>query len=165
MIERSVATSEEMIGMSEPVARALQIARRAVIATLVAGLAACTSPTSPTVRVTGSTVDVRVGTGATAATGQTLMVNYIGWLYDATKSDKKGQQFDASIPGRPFVFKLGAGQVIKGWDEGLPGTKVGGLRELVVPSEKAYGRDGAGSTIPPNATLIFDIELLSVVGG
>lgn len=151
--------------MNELVARASRMARRAVIATLLAGVAACTSPTSPTVRVPGSTVDVRAGTGATAATGQTLMVNYTGWLYDPTKSDKKGVKFDASTPGNPFVFKLGAAQVIQGWDEGIPGMKVGGLRELVVPSAQAYGRAGAGSTIPPNATLIFDIELLSVVGG
>ena len=112
-----------------------------------------------------ATLDVRVGTGATAATGQTLMVNYTGWLYDDTKPDKKGEQFDASKPGQPVVFKLGFAQVIQGWDEGIPGMKVGGLRQLIVPSAMAYGREGAGSKIPPNATLVFEIELLSVDGG
>jgi FKBP-type peptidyl-prolyl cis-trans isomerase FkpA len=109
-----------------------------------------------------TTEDLRVGTGATAASGQTLMVNYAGWLYDDTKSDKKGTQFDASTPGQPFVFKLGTAQVIQGWDVGLLGMKVGGLRKLIVPSEMAYGRGGVGSSIPPNATLVFEVELLSV---
>jgi FKBP-type peptidyl-prolyl cis-trans isomerase len=133
---------------------------------LIAGLAssACTSPTSPTVGAPFSQTDVKVGTGAAAATGQTLMVTYTGWLFDNTKSDKKGQQFDKSPDGQPFIFKLGGGQVIEGWDLGLVGMKVGGIRRLIVPKELAYGRNGAGAVIPPNATLVFDIELLSVAG-
>ena len=127
--------------------------------------AACTSPTSPAYKSTFTTTDLKVGAGAEAATGMTLLVNYKGWLYDETKSDKKGFKFDESPDGQPFVFKLGAGQVIQGWDLGVPGEKVGGLRQLIVPSDKAYGRTGAGSSIPPNATLIFEIELLSVVNG
>jgi len=151
--------------MSQPVARAWPVAVRAVTAAIVIVAAACTSPTSPTVKAAFTITDVRVGTGATAAVGQTLLVQYTGWLYDDTKSDKKGAKFDGSTPDQPFVFRLGVAQVIQGWDEGIPGMKVGGLRQLIVPSEMAYGREGAGSSIPPNATLVFEIELLSVVGG
>ena len=128
-------------------------------------VAGCTSPTSPTVKHDFTVEDPRVGTGDTAAAGQTLMVNYTGWLYDNTKTDKKGEKFDASTAGQPFVFRLGVGQVIQGWDVGLVGMKVGGLRKLIIPSDLAYGRTGAGSTIPPNATLVFEVELLSLVGG
>ena len=131
----------------------------------VGALSACTSPTSPTVKASFASSDLRVGTGDTAASGNTLMVHYIGWLYDDTKSDKKGAQFDASPAGQPFVFKLGFAQVIQGWDQGLVGMKVGGLRKLIVPSELAYGRVGAGSSIPPNATLVFEVELISLVAG
>jgi FKBP-type peptidyl-prolyl cis-trans isomerase len=106
-----------------------------------------------------------VGTGATVASGQTLMVNYTGWLYDNTKTDKKGAIFDQSTAGQPFVFKLGTAQVIQGWDQGLVGMKVGGLRKLIVPSELAYARAGVGSTIPPNATLVFEVEVISLVAG
>jgi FKBP-type peptidyl-prolyl cis-trans isomerase FkpA len=94
--------------------------------------------------------------------GQRLSVNYTGWLYNGTAPDKKGAQFDASKPGQPFVIWLGTGQVIAGWDQGIVGMKVGGLRRLIVPADLAYGRAGAGNSIPPNATLVFDIELLSV---
>jgi FKBP-type peptidyl-prolyl cis-trans isomerase len=125
---------------------------------------ACTSPTSPTVGAPFTQTDLKVGAGTAAATGQTLLVNYTGWLFDDTKSDKKGAQFDKSPDGQPFIFKLGGGQVIEGWDLGLVGMKVGGIRRLVVPKDLAYGRTGAGSLIPPNATLVFDIELLSVAG-
>ena len=151
--------------MSESLARATRVAVWALLLTGIAGVGACTSPTSPTVRVAFSNVDLRVGTGADALSGQTLLVNYTGWLYDDTKPDKKGQLFDASPPAQPFVFKLGAAQVIAGWDIGITGMKVGGLRRLVIPSELAYAREGAGSVIPPNAALIFEVELLSVVGG
>jgi FKBP-type peptidyl-prolyl cis-trans isomerase len=109
--------------------------------------------------------DLRLGGGGEAATGMTLLVAYSGWLYDDTKPDKKGELFDASTAERPFVFVLGVGQVIPGWDLGVPGMKVGGLRRLIVPSDLAYGREGAGSSIPPNATLVFEIELFSVAGG
>lgn len=134
-------------------------------ALLIVAVAGCTSPTSPTVKAPFTKEDLRVGTGDTVATGQVLMVNYTGWLYDDTKTDKKGEVFDKSTAGQPFVFKLGVGQVIQGWDEGLPGTKVGGLRKLIIPSELAYGRVGVGSTIPPNATLVFEIEVISLVAG
>ena len=136
-----------------------------LMAMTVGAVSACTSPTSPTVKSAFTSSDLRVGTGDTAAAGNTLMVHYTGWLYDETKSDKKGAQFDASEANRPFVFRLGVGQVIQGWDQGLVGTKVGGIRKLIVPSEMAYGRAGAGSSIPPNATLVFEIELLSLVAG
>ena len=106
--------------------------------------------------------DLRVGTGAAAATGSTVSVNYVGWLYDGTNPEKKGEQFDASQPGRPFVFWLGASQVIAAWDQGVVGMKVGGLRRLIVPSSLGYGRTGAGNKIPPNASLVFEIELLGV---
>ena len=141
------------------------LARLALVFAIGFAANACTSATSPAYKSTFTIRDVLVGGGTEAATGMTLLVNYSGYLYDETKPDKRGFKFDASPVGQPFVFKLGAGQVIKGWDQGIPGMKVGGLRQLIVPSDLAYGRDGAGSSIPPNATLVFDIELLSVVGG
>jgi len=137
----------------------------AVVFTVATIGTSCTSPTSPAYKASFTTTDLTVGTGTEAASGMTLLVNYTGWLYDETKADKKGFQFDASPAGQPFVFKLGVGQVIQGWDLGVVGEKVGGLRRLVVPAHLAYGREGAGSSIPPNATLVFEIELLSVVGG
>ena len=100
--------------------------------------------------------DLTVGDGATAAAGQSVSVHYTGWLTN-------GQKFDSSVDrGQPFSFPLGAGRVIKGWDEGVQGMKVGGKRKLTIPSELGYGSRGAGGAIPPNATLIFDVELLGV---
>ena len=125
-------------------------------------ISACENPSSPSVNAAFTVTDVRVGTGATATSGSTISVNYTGWLYDGSKPDKKGEQFDASQAGRPFVFWLGTGQVIKGWDQGLVGMKAGGIRQLIIPASLAYGRAGGGDKIPPNATLVFDIELLSV---
>jgi FKBP-type peptidyl-prolyl cis-trans isomerase len=151
--------------MIQFVAPATRVAAGALLVLLTVGGVACTSPTSPTFGAPFTTTDLRVGTGTEAATGKTVLVTYAGWLYDGTKSDKKGQPFDASAAGVPFVVKLGAGQVIQGWDVGIPGMKAGGLRQLIIPSELAYGRDGAGTTIPPNATLVFEIELISVAGG
>jgi peptidylprolyl isomerase len=102
--------------------------------------------------------DLEVGTGAEANAGQTVVVHYRGTLED-------GSQFDASYDrGQPFSFPLGAGRVIKGWDEGVQGMKVGGKRKLVIPPDLGYGARGAGGVIPPNATLIFDVELLEVKG-
>ena len=107
--------------------------------------------------------DSKVGTGAEAVAGKTVVVHYTGWLYDTTKPDNKGQKFDSSRDRNdPFTFSLGGGQVIKGWDEGFAGMKVGGTRTLVIPPEKGYGARGAGGVIPPNATLLFDVELLDV---
>lgn len=100
--------------------------------------------------------DIKVGTGAEAKPGQTVSVHYTGWL-------TSGKKFDSSVDrGQPFQFKLGAGQVIKGRDEGVAGMKVGGKRQLRIPPDLGYGARGAGGVIPPNATLIFDVELLGV---
>ena len=93
--------------------------------------------------------------------GGTVQVDYTGWLYDASKTDHKGLQFDSSIGKTPFTFTIGGSQVIKGWDNGVPGMKVGGTRRLVIPPSLAYGAARSGS-IPPNATLVFDITLLSI---
>lgn len=122
------------------------------------------SPAEPT-KVTGKPKttasglqywDITVGTGATAAAGKMVKVHYTGWLTD-------GKKFDSSLDrGQPFAFSLGAGQVIKGWDEGVAGMKVGGKRQLKIPPELGYGARGAGNAIPPNSTLIFDVELLDV---
>lgn len=101
-------------------------------------------------------VDQVVGTGDVAVVGKTTSVHYTGWL-------ENGKKFDSSVDrGQPFSFPLGAGRVIKGWDEGVQGMKVGGKRKLTIPSELGYGSRGAGGVIPPNATLIFDVELIGV---
>jgi FKBP-type peptidyl-prolyl cis-trans isomerase FkpA len=106
--------------------------------------------------------DTVVGKGKEAVAGKTVEVNYTGWLQDAKADKQRGKQFDSSIGRGPFSFPLGAGRVIKGWDEGVAGMKVGGKRTLVIPPEMAYGKNGAGGVIPPNATLVFDVELLDV---
>ena len=104
--------------------------------------------------------DTKVGTGATPKIGQTAVVHYTGWLYN---NGEKGKKFDSSRDrGEPFAFPLGQGQVIKGWDEGVETMKVGGKRTLVIPPELGYGARGAGGVIPPNAWLIFDVELVGV---
>ena len=106
--------------------------------------------------------DTTVGTGATPQTGQTCVMHYTGWLYDG---GKKGAKFDSSVDrGQPFQFPLGVGRVIRGWDEGVATMKVGGKRTLIIPPELGYGARGDGGVIPPNATLIFDVELLDVKG-
>ena len=107
-------------------------------------------------------IDTKVGTGAAPKTGQTCVMHYTGWLYDG---GKKGAKFDSSVDrGQPFEFKIGQRQVIGGWDEGVATMKVGGKRTLIIPPELGYGARGAGNTIPANATLIFDVELLGVKG-
>ena len=143
--------------------------QRAIVLVICAVSAACggngsSNPTSPSgANVSYSQTDLRVGTGAEAQTGRAVTVNYTGWLYDASRPESKGTQFDSSLsPGRtPFTFTPGAGQVIGGWDRGVPGMRVGGQRRLIVPPELGYGSRGQGP-IPPNAALVFDIELLSV---
>lgn len=106
--------------------------------------------------------DVKRGSGEAATRGSLVTVHYTGWLHDPDAKDHKGKQFDSSRGDTPFQFTVGAGQVIAGWDEGLLGMKVGGKRTLVIPPEMGYGERGAGGSIPPNATLIFDVELLQV---
>jgi FKBP-type peptidyl-prolyl cis-trans isomerase FkpA len=131
------------------------------VAVLASGaLAGCDdTPTSPTGPF--QTTDLRVGTGATAVPGRVVAVHYIGWLYDASISDQKGAVFDTSRDGAPFAFTLGAGEVIEGWDRGVQGMSVGGLRRLVIPPSLGYGDTRAGP-IPPYSTLIFEIELIAV---
>jgi len=145
----------------------------AIIVSLLAGLAAAqtepakkapAAPQGPT-KVTGDPIktasgleywDIKVGAGAEAKPGHKVKVDYTGWLTN-------GKKFDSSVgTGRPFEFMLGAGQVIKGWDEGVAGMKVGGKRQLKIPADLAYGKKGAAGVIPPDATLIFDVQLLGV---
>jgi FKBP-type peptidyl-prolyl cis-trans isomerase len=107
--------------------------------------------------------DVRTGSGAEAQAGRVVTVHYTGWLYDASRPDLKGAKFDSSRDrNEPFSFSLGAGEVIRGWDEGVAGMRVGGQRTLTIPPDMGYGARGAGGVIPPNATLLFDVELLEV---
>jgi FKBP-type peptidyl-prolyl cis-trans isomerase FkpA len=107
--------------------------------------------------------DVKLGTGDAATAGKSVTVHYTGWLYDAAAPDHHGTKFDSSRDRNdPFVFPLGAGRVIKGWDVGVEGMKIGGQRTLIIPSSMGYGTRGAGGAIPPNATLVFDVELLGV---
>lgn len=144
----------------------MPITRRA---TLLAALTASVAP-FPATAQTGKTMtttasglqiqDIQVGTGATPKRGQTCVMHYTGWLY---VNGQKGKKFDSSVDrGEPFEFPIGAGRVIKGWDEGVATMKVGGKRTLIIPPDLGYGARGAGGVIPPNATLIFDVELLGV---
>lgn len=132
---------------------------------LAASASACgkDSPTAPSTSagVPFSSTDLRVGTGAEAANGRRVTVNYTGWLYVAGAVDNKGTQFDTSNGRGAFSFLLGGGGVIAGWERGVVGMRVGGQRRLIIPPELGYGAAGSGP-IPGNATLVFDIELLSV---
>ena len=128
-------------------------------------LCACTDPGPPP----GGSVaelqrnDAVVGTGTEATPGTLVSVHYTGWLYDEKAPQQRGKKFDSSVDrGEPFSFKLGAGQVIRGWDEGVAGMKVGGKRTLLIPAWLGYGSSGAGGVIPPNASLVFEVELLDV---
>jgi FKBP-type peptidyl-prolyl cis-trans isomerase FkpA len=122
--------------------------------------AADTAVSAPT---TLQKIDTVVGTGAVAASGNDVSVHYSGWLYDAKADKQRGKAFDSSVGRGPFEFPLGAGRVIKGWDQGVAGMKVGGKRTLIIPADLAYGARGAGGgLIPPGATLVFDVELLGV---
>jgi FKBP-type peptidyl-prolyl cis-trans isomerase FkpA len=150
--------------------------KRALIGIVVAGAfvaAACSGSTDTDTETGGSMgqsnitelekADTRAGTGAEAISGRTVTVHYTGWLYDASRHDHKGTKFDSSRDrNEPFPFTLGAGEVIRGWDEGVAGMKVGGQRTLTIPPDMGYGARGAGGVIPPNATLLFDVELLDV---
>jgi peptidylprolyl isomerase len=117
--------------------------------------------TKPVVTSSGlQVIDTKPGTGATPRKGQNVSVHYTGWLY---QNGQKGKKFDSSVDrGQPFQFPVGAGRVIAGWDEGVGSMKVGGKRTLIIPPGLGYGANGAGGVIPPNATLIFDVELLGV---
>ncbi|MBV8665936.1 MAG: FKBP-type peptidyl-prolyl cis-trans isomerase [Burkholderiaceae bacterium] len=142
---------------------------------LIAGLAACggggasagsaasTGSNSGSSSVTAlQTIDTVVGTGATAQAGNTVTVNYTGWLYNSSAANYEGTEFDSSAAhGSTFTFLLGAGQVIPGWDQGVVGMKVGGTRTLIIPASLAYGATGSGP-IPPNAALVFSVQLVSV---
>ena len=136
---------------------------RALVVLVFALAAGCSSATAPTDPVAFSQLDLRLGTGTEAATGNTLTVNYTGWLYSTSAADHHGNQFDSSRdPGKqPFSFTLGVNQVIAGWDQGLLGMRVGGQRTLIIPPSLGYGSRGT-TGIPGNATLVFDVELLDV---
>ena len=140
--------------------------------TLTLALAACdrNKPSQPPATESAANVapaialqkiDTVVGTGKDAVAGATAVVHYTGWLYEPASPKQHGAQFDSSSGRSPFSFQLGGGQVIKGWDEGVQGMKVGGKRTLIIPAAMGYGDSGAGP-IPPNANLIFDVELLDV---
>ena len=108
-------------------------------------------------------IDVKIGTGKEVTPGKMVRVHYTGWLFDKSAPDNKGKKFDSSRDrSGNFTFPLGVGRVIKGWDQGVQGMKVGGQRTLIIPSSMGYGARGAGSIIPPNATLVFDVELIGV---
>ncbi|MGY1409387.1 FKBP-type peptidyl-prolyl cis-trans isomerase [Luteimonas sp. A611] len=139
--------------------------RHAVILSVLLLLVACGGPPP----YTGGDVaelqriDVTTGEGPAAASGDEVSVHYTGWLYDENAPDKRGAKFDSSHDrGQPFVFPLGAGRVIRGWDEGVAGMQRGGTRELHVPAFLGYGADGAGKLIPPGASLVFEVELLDI---
>ena len=125
--------------------------------------ASAQSAAKPVTTATGlQMIDTKVGTGASPRTNQTAVVHYTGWLYE---NGVKGKKFDSSVDrNEPFEFPVGAGRVIAGWDQGVATMKVGGKRTLIVPPQLGYGARGAGGDIPPNATLIFDVELLGVKG-
>jgi len=137
------------------------LVRAAVLLGSLAALTACgsSSPVAPDQsNIEYSQTDLTVGTGPEAVTGSTVNVTYAGWLYSDTATDKKGTQFDASS----FSFVVGANTVIKGFEQGVTGMKVGGVRRLIIPPSLAYGSQGNGSVIPPNAALVFDVQLNSV---
>jgi FKBP-type peptidyl-prolyl cis-trans isomerase FkpA len=132
-----------------------------IMATLVVGCGDGDGPTAPSVNVPFSVTELRAGTGREAVAGKGVTVQYAGWLYDPNQPNNKGSLFDTSVNRGPYSFVLGVGAVIRGWDQGLVGLKVGGVRQLVIPPDLAYGAAGNGP-IPPNATLLFEVELLAV---
>lgn len=139
-----------------------------IVAISVAGIAACRNidreePMAQSNITELVKHDEQVGTGADAVSGRPVQVHYTGWLWDESKGDHRGRKFDSSRDrNEPFEFRLGGGEVIRGWDEGVAGMKVGGKRTLTIPPAYGYGPRGIGGVIPPNATLIFDVELLGV---
>jgi FKBP-type peptidyl-prolyl cis-trans isomerase FkpA len=152
---------------SLPAARILAAASLLTAASLLGALPACTRNDAgppPAAAVNSlETEDLKIGTGAPIASGQQAVVQYTGWLYEASAADKKGKEFDSSAnSGQPFRFVIGGGQVIKGWDQGVAGMKVGGRRKLIIPADLAYGAEGAGGVIPPGATLVFEVSLIGI---
>ena len=144
--------------------RAVTLSTLAIVAALAAiNATPATAQTQGKTMTTASGLqitDTKVGTGAQPKTGQTCVMHYTGWLYE---NGAKGAKFDSSLDrGKPFEFQIGKGQVIKGWDEGVGTMQVGGERTLIIPPQLGYGARGAGGVIPPNATLLFDVELLGV---
>ena len=128
-----------------------------------AGPTACAeNPTGPSSGAPYSQVDLRIGAGADALSGKTVIVNYTGWLYDPSKTDGKGLQFDTSVGTTPLTFAVGTGQVIQGFDRGVTGMKVGGARRVIIPPSLGYGAS-RNNSIPPYSTLVFEIELVEVV--
>jgi FKBP-type peptidyl-prolyl cis-trans isomerase FkpA len=140
--------------------------RRIGILVLAALIAACSGkPGTPPISGVNSmqSVEIKPGTGEAITAGKIAVVQYTGWLYEAAAKDNKGKQFDSSrTGGAPFRFPLGTGQVIKGWDQGVAGMRVGESRRLIIPADLAYGDRGAGGVIPPGATLVFDIDLVAI---
>lgn len=138
------------------------------IASILVFLSACEPPGVPPApqiepKQQFEIVDLAVGTGEAIAAGKTAVVHYTGWLFDKSAPENKGKKFDSSRDrGEPFRFPLGGGRVIKGWDEGVAGMQVGSRRQLIIPPDMGYGARGAGNLIPPNATLLFDVELLAI---
>jgi FKBP-type peptidyl-prolyl cis-trans isomerase FkpA len=141
---------------------------RRLLSLLAVSLLAIGAIASPTLATDNGNqlvkIDQKVGTGPVANSGDDVQVNYTGWLYDANAKDHHGAKFDSSYDngGEPIKFTLGSGAVIAGWDQGIEGMRVGGKRTLVIPARLGYGARGAGDDIPPNATLIFDVELVRV---
>ena len=139
----------------------MALIHRVVLLLAVAAAAGCGSETAPTTSSGPySQTDLVVGTGAVAISGSQVLVGYTGWLYDTSRTDGKGTQFETNPAG--FGFRLGTGAVIPGWDRGVAGMRVGGQRRLVIPPELAYGSTGSPPKIPGNATLVFDVALLNV---
>ena len=130
-----------------------------ILSALIAGCGE--TPTTPSQFAPFSQIDLRVGTGTEATTSNTVTVDYTLWLYDATATGNRGIQIESSVGGTPFTFVLGSSDVIQGWNRGVAGMRVGGIRRLVIPPSLAYGQNRKG-IIPQNATLVFDIELLDV---
>jgi FKBP-type peptidyl-prolyl cis-trans isomerase FkpA len=155
---------------------AFRFAPRTAVVALVGLLAACggkqpaAGPSDSAVSAAGGPVvatlevgELQVGSGAPITAGQKAVVQYTGWLFETSAPDKKGKQFDSTrTSGQPFSFVVGGGQVIKGWDQGVLGMKVGGRRRLTIPADLGYGDVGAGGVIPPGAALVFDIELVAI---
>jgi FKBP-type peptidyl-prolyl cis-trans isomerase FkpA len=155
--------------------KSFRLSRRSAVGALLGLLAACggkppaagspsdsAAPAAAAVQAL-EVGELRAGSGAPITAGQKAVVQYTGWLYETSAPDKKGKEFDSSRnSGQPFSFVVGAGQVIKGWDQGVLGMKVGGRRRLTIPADLAYGDVGAGGVIPPGAALVFDVDLVAV---